>query len=120
MNKETGQRSRRRHFSLPALTEQHFFLFKGRSHAGLSEKLGAHITTRGGRDGVHLAVSGLRRPWRRWARWFVPIGIGGLRSGLLRVFPASVMRVVADIACGREFSAAWVPWVNSFKTVPGK
>ncbi len=39
--------------------------------------------------------------------------VAGQWSGLFLAFLAAAMWTVADIAAGRQFSAAWIPWANA-------
>ncbi|MBK8120939.1 MAG: 1,4-alpha-glucan branching protein GlgB [Sulfuritalea sp.] len=50
------ERATRRSAKPGPLTDHDIFLFKEGTHARLSEKLGAHLITQDGREGVHFAV----------------------------------------------------------------
>ena len=52
----TMERATRRSAKPGPLTDHDIFLFKEGTHACLSEKLGAHLITQDGREGVHFAV----------------------------------------------------------------
>ena len=52
----TMERATRRSAKPGPLTDHDIFLFKEGTHARLSEKLGAHLITLDGREGVHFAV----------------------------------------------------------------
>ena len=52
----TMERATRRSAKPGPLTDHDIFLFKEGTHARLSEKLGAHLITQDGREGVHFAV----------------------------------------------------------------
>ena len=56
MEETATLQSDRQHASSGLLTDHDIFLFKEGTHAHLAEKLGAHLVTRDGRDGVHFAV----------------------------------------------------------------
>jgi 1,4-alpha-glucan branching enzyme len=56
MEEAATQKKDSQHVSPALLTEHDVFLFKEGTHTRLSEKLGAHLTSSEGRDGVHFAV----------------------------------------------------------------
>ncbi|MCF8178436.1 MAG: 1,4-alpha-glucan branching protein GlgB [Sulfuritalea sp.] len=62
----------KKHSKPAVLTDHDIFLFKEGTHARLSEKLGAHLTTRDGRNGVHFAV---------WAPNAVAVSVKGDFNG---------------------------------------
>ncbi len=56
MNKTAQKKADPQRTSPAVLTDHDVFLFKEGTHARLAEKLGAHLTTSDGREGVHFAV----------------------------------------------------------------